>query len=263
MSDLDSSSAFSSSRPSAAGIYDYLIGGGHHTPADAESAMQALAIAPEARFAAVENRKFLQRAVEYLAKQGVRQYLDLGSGYPTGGQVHEVAARIIPDPHVVYVDCDPHVAQKSRELLKGQSNVAVVTYDVRGPYHILNDSDVTRLIDWSQPVALLAVAILHFINHDDDPAEIIAAFRERMSPGSYLTVSHASGGENPNGADKATRAWDKTRAGFVLREPSEIEDLFVGFDMVGPGIVTTTEWGTSETAPTDQAIILCGVGKVP
>jgi hypothetical protein len=263
MSDPSSSTSdVRSSRPSEAGIYDYFVGGTHYNAADRAAAEEVLVSMPEAPFAVTENRRFLKRAAEYVANQGVRQYIDLGSGYPTGGQVHEVVERIVPNPHVVYVDHDPHVAEESRELLRGYDTAVTITQDIRHPWAILDDPEVVRLIDWSEPVTVLAVAVLHFIPDEERPREIIATFREHMVPGSYLALSHVWGGENPDGVGEGARIWDKAKSQVVLRDPSEVEELFVGFELVEPGIVTATEWGTSEPPPSDQGGVLCGVGKV-
>jgi hypothetical protein len=228
--------------------------------ADREAAEKALAIAPETRFAALENRAFLQRAVRYVAERGVRQFIDIGSGYPTAGPVHEVAGEIVTDPHVVYVDYDPAVARLSRTLLHS-ANVATIVQDLRHPWHVIDDPDVARLIDWSEPVAVLMVAILHFIA--ENPKEIIATFRDHMASGSYLVLSHGCHGESPDTAEEAVRAWDNATSRVTLRTPTAIEDFFTGFELIPPGLVTTTEWGTAEPAPTGQALILAGVGLVP
>lgn len=249
-------------RPSPAGIYDYLLGGHHHSEADREAAEKALALTPEARFAARENRAFMHRVTRYVAERGVRQYIDIGSGFPTAGPVHEIAAGAIADPHVIYVDYDPTVTAVSRSLLKSP-NVIPVAHDLRHPWDIIDDPAVQRLIDWSQPVALLMAAILHFVTDQENPAEIIATFGDLMARGSYLILSHAAHGENPDAAEEASRAWDETRSAMTLRTPREIEDLFTGFELVPPGLVTTNEWGTSATPPTGQALILAGVGRVP
>lgn len=249
-------------RPSPAGIYDFLLGGDHHSAADREAGEKALTIAPEGRFAAVQNRAFLQRAVRYVSECGVRQFIDIGSGYPTAGPVHEIAAGIVADPHVVYVDYDPEVAALSRTLVRS-ANVTTVVHDLRRPWDIIDDPDVARLIDWSQPVAVLMAAILHFVTDAEDPAEIIATFRDQMAPGSYLVLSHGCHGENPDAVEEASRAWDAARSRLTLRSATAIDDLFSGFEMVPPGLVTTTEWRTTDPAPTGQGLILAGVGLVP
>jgi O-methyltransferase involved in polyketide biosynthesis len=252
----------SASRPSPAGIYDFLLGGEHHSAADRQAAQKALAIAPEGRFAAAENRAFLQRAVRHTAERGVRQYIDIGSGFPTAGPVHETAAGVVPDSRVVYVDYDPAVAALSRRLVRSP-NVITVVHDLRHPWDIIDDAEVAGLIDWSAPVALLMVAILHFVTDEEDPAEIIATFRDQMAPGSYLILSHACHGENPDAVEEAARAWDSAKSRMTLRTPTAIEELFAGFELVPPGLVTTTEWGTDRSAPTGQGLILAGVGRVP
>jgi hypothetical protein len=244
-------------------MYDYLIGGKHHTKEDQRAAERALAIAPEARFGSRENRRFLQRAVRHIAKQGVRQFIDLGSGYPAGGQVHEIAEEIVSDPHVVYVDYDPSVTALSHELLTGRDNVTAIAADLRQPWEIIENSDVIRLIDWSMPVALLFLFIMHFISDDENPSEIIAVLREHMTSGSYLVLSHVSAGENPDAAEVAIRPWERTRSKVILRTPSEIEEFFTGFEMAPPGLVATTEWGTDDPAPTNQVLGLAGVARLP
>jgi hypothetical protein len=248
--------------PTEAGIYDYLIGGTHHTAADDEAARRILEIAPEAASVAAGNRRFLDRAVTYLARQGVAQYLDLGSGFPVAGQVHEIAGRIIPGPRVVYVDHDPKVIEKSRLLLRDHDNVIAINGDLRHPREIVNDPAVRRFIDWSRPVAVQLVAIMHFIPDRDDPKDIIAAFREHMSPGSHLVLSHATGGDKPDAAAEASKEWRNTRSPITLRSAGEIEEFFAGFEMIGRGLVTTTEWGTDAPPPTDKLDMLCAVGKL-
>lgn len=246
---------------SPAGIYDYLLGGANHSAADREAAERALAIAPETRSAAIENRAFMQRAVRYIAERGVTQYIDIGSGFPTVGAVHEIAQQFTADPHVVYVDYDPAVSSLSRELLRSPNMVTAV-HDLRRPWEIIDDPDVARLISWSEPVAVLMAAILHFITDAENPREIIATFRDHMPPGSYLVLSHVSQGENPDGAEDAARIWDSARSSVTLRTAADIENLFAGFELIPPGLVTTTEWGTADPPPTGQALVLAGVGKV-
>lgn len=252
-----------SESPTPAGIYDYLLGGRHHSEADREAAEKALAIAPEARSAAKENRAFLRRAVSYTAERGVRQYIDLGSGFPSRGAVHEIAGRFVPNPHVLYVDYDQMAVKASRPMLESYPHAEIIARDLRRPWDVIDAPETARLIDWSKPVAVLVVAVLHFVGDDDDPGEIIATFRDHMAPGSYLVLTHGSAGENPQDAEEAAHAWEGTRSPVRLRTPSDVDGWFVGFEMVGPGLVTAREWGTEEPAPTRQAVMLAGVGRVP
>jgi O-methyltransferase involved in polyketide biosynthesis len=251
--------------PSVPGIYNYLLGGTDNSPADRAAGEAILAGAPETRFAVRENRAFLQRAVTYAAGQGVRQFVDLGSGFPSAGAVHEVAAEVVPRPHVLYVDYDPVVEAFCRDHVSSPG-VAAVVHDLLDPWGIIDDPVTKRLIDWSQPVAVLLVAILHFVQ--EDPAQVIATFRDHMVPGSFLILSHAVHGEDPDGADEAVKSFHTPRAAFHVRTPREVEDLLTGFDLVEPGqlepgFTTTTQWGTGRPARTDQPIVLAAVGRCP
>jgi hypothetical protein len=256
----DAAAKYMATVSSPAGIYDYLLGGSNYSDTDRIAAEKAIAIVPEVRFAARENRAFLQRAVRYVARRGVEQYIDIGSGFPTAGPVDQVAREIIADPHVVYVDYDPAVALLSREVLTSPNTITVVR-DLRQPTAIVEDPEVASRIDWTRPVAVLMVAILHFLSDEDDTAGIIGTFRERMAPGSYLVISHVSGGENPGGADEAARVWDRSKSSITLRTAAEIASFFHGFELVPPGLVSTTEWGTGQPAPKGQALVLAGVGE--
>lgn len=253
------------SRPTAAGMYEVLLdelGGHHYSPADQEAAIKALAAAPEAAVAAQENRKFVQRAVRYVAGRGIRQFIDMGSGFPTKGQVHEIAAEIVDNLHVVYVDHDPQVAEESQALLPEGGSVVVITADLRRPWELINHPEVNRIIDWREPVALLYASVLHFISDEENPREILAIWRENVAPGSYLLLSHACPGGNPDGAEEATKAWRKSRTPIYPRSPAEIQSFFVGCELeVSPELVTTSEWGTEARAPDNQAVILAGVGR--
>jgi S-adenosyl methyltransferase len=249
-------------RPSQAGIYDYLLDGDQYSPADAAAAEQAMVALPGMRLAARENRAFLQRAVRYAARHGVRQYLDVGSGFPAAGPVHEVVAEIVADPHVVYVDYDPAVIAVSRELLHSP-RLTAVNHDFRRPADILGDPAVSALIDWSQPVAISLAAVLHFVPDEADPAGIIARFRERLVPGSYLILSHGSAAARPPAGRDPAPIWDQTRSGVTGRSREEIENLFSRFELVPPGLVTTGEWGTTAVAPLSQNLVLAGVGRLP
>lgn len=248
--------------PTPAGIYDYLLGGSHYCAADRQAAQQVIALAPEVRSEARENRAFLQRAVRYVAGQGVSQFVDIGSGFPTSGPVHEIAGETITAPHVLYVDYDPQVAVLARELVS-LPDVATVVHDLRRPWEIIDDPQAVRLIDWAKPVAVLMVGILHFVRDDENPAEIIATFRDHMAPGSFLVLSHGSAGETPEVSDEAAQGWDEAKSMLTLRTPRQIEDLLVGFELVPPGLVTSTEWGTDRPAPTGQGVGLAALARVP
>lgn len=249
--------------PTPAGIYDYILGGTHYTAADREAAEKGLAAAPEGRTAIIENRAFMQRAVRFAAGQGIRQYVDLGSGYPTVGPVHEVAAEVIAGPHVLYVDYDPAVAALSRQIID-VPNVTAAAYDARDPERILGSPEATELIDWSEPAAVLMGALLHFVADEENPARIVAAFRERMVPGSYLVLSHGSFGDNPDGAQQGARGgWSRARSQMTLRSREQIAAFFSGLELVSPGLVPVQEWRTGTPAPRGQAVVLGGVARVP
>lgn len=248
--------------PTPAGIYDYVLGGTHHTAADRIAAEKALAAAPEGRAAIIENRAFMQRAVRFVAERGIRQYIDLGSGYPTVGPVHEIAAEKIPDPRVLYVDYDPAVVARSRRIIQAPK-VTAATYDLRDPQRILTSPELAELFDWSQPIAVLMVAVLHFVTDEEGPERIVAAFRERMAPGSYLVLSHACFGENADGARQGARGWSRARSQMTLRTREDIRSFFAGLELADPGLVTVQEWGTASPAPTGQAVVLAGVARMP
>jgi hypothetical protein len=252
----------SAEMPTPAGIYDYILGGTNHTAADREAAQRTMAAAPEARSGILANRGFMQRAVRFAAVNGIRQFIDLGSGYPAAGPVHEVAAAVLARPRVVYVDYDPAVVTLIRKVV-GTSTVAAAGYDVREPERIIASPEVTTLIDWSEPVAVLMVALLHFVTDEEDPARIVSAFRQRMASGSYLVLSHASFGENPDGAQLGAGGWSRATSQMTIRSREAIRSFFSGLELAGRGLVTAQEWGTSDLPPHGQAVVLAGVGRVP
>lgn len=252
------------SRPTAARMYDYYLGGKDNFAVDREAAEQVLATAPEARLAARENRAFLQRAVRYLAGEaGVRQFIDLGTGIPTQGNVHEIAQEVHPDARVVYVDNDPVVLVHSRALLSNSSDrVTTIQADLRHPDEILNHPDLVNLIDFGEPVAVLFVAVLHFVTDDEDPSGIVSRFVERMVPGSYLVLSHAS---SERDVADAVSVYQRATSTMNTRTTAEVRQLFDGCDLLEPGIVTTSQWrpGPGATPPdlSGRAFLLAGVGR--
>ncbi len=231
------------STPNPARIYDALLGGKDNFPADRAAAHAILNAAPQARRGARENRAFLQRAVRFLAAEaGIRQFLDIGTGLPTQGNVHQIAQQVARDARVVYVDHDPVVHAHADALLADQTTTLAVLADLRQPQAILDHSDVRGLLDLARPVAVLLVAVLHFITEAEDPAGIVAWLREAMAPGSYLVISHATGDFHPHVGAKVTEVYGQASAPLVLRSRRQIERFFDGFDLVEPGLVEPAAW---------------------
>src|SRR5262245_31524913 len=180
-------------RPSAARIYDYWLGGSHNFAIDREVARAVTELVPDTARIMQANRAFLRRAVLFLIDQGIRQFLDIGSGIPTLGNVHEVAQKHAPESRVVYVDIDPVAVAHSRHILAGDERTVVIQEDLRRPERILDHPDVCGLIDFNEPVGLLLVAVVHFVPDSDDPAGVIGRLRDALAPSSYLVLSHFTG----------------------------------------------------------------------
>jgi hypothetical protein len=248
----DWTTSINTSVPNPARIYDYLLGGKDNFPADRDVADQLLAIAPVAREVVEDNRAFLRRAVRFLTREaGVRQFLDLGSGLPTQGNVHEIAQADAPDARVVYVDNDAMVATHSQALLAGDKTIAVQA-DLREPEAILAHPEVRELIDLDRPVAVLLLAILHFIPDEQDPFGIVARFRDRLPAGSYLAISHGtrdipvrpdmSAEQMAEMGAKVERLYQLTTSSLVTRTRAEVERFFAGFELLEPGLVEIQRW---------------------
>jgi hypothetical protein len=227
-------STIDANTPNVARVYDYMLGGKDNFPADREAAERILAAFPEAREGVRQNRAFLRRVVEYLVTDvGIRQFLDVGTGLPTQQNVHQVAQGAAADARVVYVDNDPVVCVHGRVLLADTDAVAMVEADLRQPEQILDDPATLRLIDFSQPVAVLLVAILHFIPDQEDPFAMVARLRAAMAPGSYLVVAHMLDAEARRAdADQLKQVYARSTAGVVPRTQDEIMRFFDGLEMV-------------------------------
>jgi hypothetical protein len=251
------------STPNPARIYDALLGGKDHYPVDGAAAEAILAAAPQARQGARENRAFLQRAVRYLARQGIRQFLDIGTGLPTQGNVHQAARQVTPDAKVVYVDHDPMVHVHANALLANNSPTALaVLADLREPEAVLDHPGVRRLLDFTQPIGVLLVAVLHFVRDEEDPAGIVARLRQAMAPGSFLVISHATGDFHPQAGTKVTEVYQQASAPLVLRSRGQIGRFFRGFDLVEPGLVQPAAW-RPDAGPTRPSAggFYSGVGR--
>src|SRR5215207_746025 len=229
--------------PNVARMYDYYLGGKDNFLADRACADKVLSRYPELRAVVRENRAFLSRAVRFLAGEaGIGQFLDIGAGLPTMENVHEVAHAVAPQARTVYVDNDLLVCVHARALLAIPETVSVVQADLRDAKAILKDPETQRLIDFSQPVAILLVAILHFIGDDDDPYEIVGELREAMAPGSYIVVSHAGSDDLPTRAREAAAEYNRATAQMWFRTRTEILRFFDGFDLIDPGLVAADRW---------------------
>jgi len=226
--------------PHPARVYDYWLGGKDNFAIDREAAEEALALVPEFADYAVENRKYLVRAVRFACDAGIRQFLDIGTGLPTSPNVHEIAQSADPGTRVVYVDNDPVVFLHAEALMARDANTSVVRADLRDPGYVLGEAG--RLLDFSQPVALLFVACLHHLLDSDDPAGVVARYLTVMAHGSLLILSHQTDEFAPDKMRQASVEAEKAGLTFVPRSRADILRLFNGRDLVEPGLVLVSRW---------------------
>ena len=235
--------------PSPARVYDYYLGGSHNFAVDRKMARQAIELWPELPLIMQANRAFLRRSVRYLVSQGITQFLDIGSGIPTEGNVHEVAQIASPECRVVYVDIDPVAVAHSRAMLSKNPLADIVHADLRDVAGIFADPATAALLDLAQPIAVLMVAMLHFVPDEANPANLLAQYHKMMAPGSYLALSHASHEGRPEQARPHTELYRRAGAPMTMRSQAEIERLLDGFDLVPPGVVFMPLWRPD--SPTD------------
>ncbi|GAA4855555.1 SAM-dependent methyltransferase [Saccharopolyspora cebuensis] len=244
-SDFDSPDVNS---PNAARMYDYFLGGAANFAVDRIAAEQALAVTPEIGRFARANRSFLGRLVAHLCDLGIDQFLDLGSGVPTVGNVHQIAHRHDPHARVAYVDVEPVAVSHARSLLDGQPHVTITQADIRSPEAVLSAPGVAGLMDFTRPVAVLAVAILHFVPDDDDPASLVASYHRACAPGSYLGMSHASPvtmtAEQVAGGREVYRS---TTTPITPRSREAIMAMLTGWQLLDPGLVPLDQWRPDTT----------------
>jgi S-adenosyl methyltransferase len=256
-------------RPSVARVYDYYLGGSHNYAVDREMARRIVGLIPQVPRLARANRAFLRRAVEYLVSVGLRQFLDIGSGIPTVGNVHEIAQRADPDARVAYVDIDPIAVAHSRAILTGNDRVAVVHGDLRRPERVLSDPDLRRVLDLDQPVAILMIALLHFVPDSDDPAGVIRRYRDAVCSGSYLAISQIQRPRaEPVEADEILAIYERVGTPLSPRTDAEIAALFDGFELVEPGVVVLPNWRPDTVGSTVDddgvlSVFRAGVGRKP
>ncbi|MEW2544326.1 SAM-dependent methyltransferase [Streptomyces sp. NPDC047002] len=231
--------------PSVSRMYDYYLGGSHNFEVDREAARRAMEFMPGLPTIMKANRAFMRRAVKYALAEGIGQFLDVGSGIPTYGNVHDVAQETAPGTRVVYVDRDPVAVSHSRAVLDGVPGAAVTAGDLKAPAELLADPVVTGLLDLTRPVALLLVAVLHFIEDADEPQKAVAALRDALAPGSLLILSHAGYEGVPVPRERTQGAVDvyrDIRSPIVLRSRDEVARFFDGFETVAPGLVAMSHW---------------------
>jgi S-adenosyl methyltransferase/GLTT repeat (6 copies) len=254
-------------------MYDYYLGGKDNYPADRAAAERIIAMMPGGvvRTSAIQNRKFLMRVVRHLTEDlGIRQFLDIGTGLPTMNSVHQVAQVSGPGSRVVYVDHDPIVLAHSRNLLHGDDNATVIRQDVRDPAGILADPELRAMLDLSQPVAVLLVAVLHFIADADDPQRLVRTLMDPMPAGSYLVISHFTADSYAQ-ADVAAQEYDNANSALHSRHRSEVGQFFAGYELSSPGsVVWTPQWRRPVDEPEDdpevaanpgRSLFWCGVGR--
>ncbi|MFI6849316.1 SAM-dependent methyltransferase [Kitasatospora sp. NBC_00085] len=238
--------------PHPARMYDYYLGGKDNFPADREAAEKVIAAMPDARLGARINRDFLGRAVEFAVGQGVRQFLDIGTGIPAVGSTGEVAHRVAPDARVVYVDNDPIVLTHSRALLARHpaGHTTVLHADLRDPQAILGDPGLKEALDLSRPVALMLVAVLHFVRDEEGAADTVARLRDALAPGSLLILSHGTQDfMSAEAVAETTRVYSRASSPLVLRTRPEVQEFFGDFELADPGLVQLPLWRPQTDLP--------------
>jgi SAM-dependent methyltransferase len=229
------------SKPNAARVYDYILGGANNFEVDREFAKRLVTMIPDAQAVAHENRGFLRRVVAFLVERGIRQFVDLGSGIPTVGNTHEVAQRIDPGARVIYVDNESVAVAHSQLILQHNENADIVREDIRDVSAVLRHPATRRLIDFDEPVAILMFAVLHFVADADDPYRLVARYRDATVPGSGLAISHGTSDGRPE-VTRVVAEYRHTTSPVTERDKAEVLRMFAGYDLVPPGVVFTREW---------------------
>jgi hypothetical protein len=234
------------SRPSSARIYDYFLGGAHNFEVDRQAARDAERAHPAIGLGMRANRSFLQRAVRVLAGLGVDQFLDLGSGIPTVGNVHEIAQRANPKAGIVYVDNEPIAVAHSKSILSDNELATIIRADLQQPEEVLDHPDLRDVLDLDRPVAVIIAGVLQYVHDESDPRQIVAGYRERLVAGSYLAMSHPSKDEltraREAGASAAISVYNRTETPFTYRTREQFVRFFDGLEVIDPGIVYMWDW---------------------
>jgi len=252
-------------RPNPARMYDYMLGGAHNFAADRDAVDRLAALVPDVAQAAQSNRAFIIRATQFLAAAGVRQFIDIGCGMLTHSNVHELAQRIAPESRVLYVDRDPIVLAHSRNVVAGDDRLQAIHGDLAEPEEILRHPIARGLIDFSQPVAILLGAVLHFIPDEGNPAGIVARLRDAVAPGSHIVISHGSADGRIDEGRMVTEAFAGIDETLRLRSRAQIRELFAGWDLVAPGETLACDWRSDDAGwPVRHGLpVVVGVGRKP
>lgn len=255
------------SKPSIARVYDYVLGGRDNFEIDRKAAEGFVSKLPEAPLIARDNRNFIRRGVRYLvAEAGITHIIDIGSGLPTAGNVHEIAHEVDPAVRVVYVDNDPVVLAHGRALLADNDTTTVITADLRDPDSIFGDPTVAEFVDLPQPFAVLTAGILHHLSDEEDPAGIVEAIKQRLTPGSYLLIT--------NFVDSGEPRAKQLEEGFLrgglgtgrFRTMAEMTPYFDGLELVEPGFVMANDWRPDLHTPVGSPVhdlYAGGIGRKP
>jgi hypothetical protein len=249
-------------KPSSARAYDYVLGGNHNFAVDREFVRQVQAVYPESKFFALQNRAYLRRVVLHLMEQGVHQFLDLGSGIPTVGNVHEIAQESDPSARVVYVDIEHVAVAHSQLILEDNPNAVMVHADITKPGLVLNDPATREMLDFNQPIAILAITIGHYVR--EDVQGVFAAYRDAVPSGSHLALSHLT--HDFLDMDQITSFMSRTQNSVTPRTKDEILELFGDWELAEPGLVMTSQWradraGDSQDVAEQRDGLYAGVAR--
>jgi SAM-dependent methyltransferase len=246
-------------KPNAARVYDYYLGGACNFEEDRRFAEKFLEIVPGVDQSFRSNRAFLRRAVRFCVDQGIRQFLDIGSGIPTVGNVHEIAQEMAPECRVVYVDNEPIAVAHSEAMLADNDRVSILQADLSDVGTILSSESVKRLLDFDQPMALLMVAVLHFVPESAGPRNSVAQYLRAVAPGSYVVISHGTVAEMEDVPAGAEQHYDNTPTPFISRSRRQILEFLDGTDLVEPGLVWVPEWRPDSPEEVDERPELIGI----
>lgn len=259
----------SQDKPNPARMYDYYLGGYHNFEIDRQAAEKVIEVYPDAQRVAQANRAFLRRVVRFLVERGIDQFLDLGSGIPTVGNVHAEAQQAAPGARVVYVDADAVAVKQSQKILHDNAQAIAIQGDIRRPGEILNHSDTQQLLDFGRPMAVLFSAVLHFVTDDAEAYAVVRTIRDALAPGSYIAISHPTYEKAPPEiVEQIDRLYASSTRPSKTRERAQIETFFDGLDLVEPGLIHIPLWRPE--GPDDvffdqpeRSLVLGGVGRLP